>query len=135
VIIGVPQSFVFENKPDNVICFPPVKNEELISHYNRATYYLQLSMAEGFPNALCEAMLCGCVPIVSDVASMPEIVSDSGFVLKKKSKSLLSELIKNVIDSDVKQLSLLARKRIEENYTEENRKEKLLKLIAELIKK
>ena len=49
-----------------------------------ATFYLQLSLSEGFPNALCEAMLCGCIPIVSDVSSMPGIVADKGLVVKHR---------------------------------------------------
>ena len=57
--------------------------QELKILYNESKFYFQLSNTEGFGVALCEAMLCGCVPIVSDVNFLPSIVGNSGFVLKK----------------------------------------------------
>lgn len=59
--------------------------------------YLQLSLTEGFPNALIEAMACGCIPIVSSVGAMPEIVGQTGRVLKKKNIADLNEIIRSLV--------------------------------------
>ena len=61
--------------PSNVDVIPPVPYEQLPEYYSRHQYYLQLSIAEGFPSAICEAMLCECIPIGSDVAAIPDIIS------------------------------------------------------------
>jgi glycosyltransferase involved in cell wall biosynthesis len=67
--------------PGNVRLVPPVPYAALVDLYNQHEFYLQLSIAEGFPSAPCEAMLCECFPIASAVASMPEIVGDAGVLI------------------------------------------------------
>lgn len=93
-------------------------------------------MAEGFPNALCEAMLCECVPIVSDVFSMPEIIESSGFVLKERNDELLDELIQTAISTHDYELSSqgkFAREIISKKYNLENRRTQLIYLVKGLI--
>lgn len=128
IILGVPDEKLIPNKTPNIKILPPIKNEELINIYSRCEFYFQLSMAEGFPNSLCEAMLCECIPIVSNVFSMPEIVGNSGFVLKQKNTTELKQLIAKAIGSDKITLRKSTRQRIAENYTLEMRKQKLLRL-------
>nr|WP_287935313.1 glycosyltransferase family 4 protein [Algoriphagus sp.] len=78
----------------NVQVLGKMKPAELLDHYNSHQFYLQLSTSEGFPNALGEAMACGCVPIGSAVGAIPEIIGDTGIVLHEKSlETLDSELI------------------------------------------
>ncbi|MCX6198570.1 MAG: glycosyltransferase family 4 protein [Bacteroidetes bacterium] len=135
IILGVPDEKLIPNKTPNIKILPPVKNEELINIYSGCEFYFQLSMAEGFPNALCEAMLCECIPIVSNVFSMPEIVGNSGFVLQQKNRSELKQLIAKAIASDKNTLRKNARQRIADNYTLEMRKQKLLRLFETATKK
>ena len=85
-----------EARPKNVTLIENVPQKELVKIYNSHEYYLQLSMFEGFPNALCEAMLCGCIPIGSDVAGIPDIIGEKGYILKEKSKIELFKIIKNL---------------------------------------
>ncbi len=127
-IVGTDSTEIREY-PNNVILKPKANAEELIEYYSKAQFYLQLSMSEGFPNSLCEAMLCECVPIVSNVASMPFIIDDSGFVLERKDKNLLRELIQTAIESDTDTLGKKARKRIADNFTEQERERKLIEAI------
>ncbi|MCX8081081.1 MAG: glycosyltransferase family 4 protein [Bacteroidia bacterium] len=131
VIVGLNKSVFKEKK--NILIYPFIENEKLIDIYSEAEFYLQLSLMEGFPNALCEAMLCECIPIVSDVAAMPKIVGDSGFILKKRNLEDLKHLINQALLSDKPLLAKKARARIEENYKEEFRKDALQKLISGII--
>lgn len=131
-IVGLPH---YQDCPANVTLVPAIGQEALIEQLSRHTFYLQLSLSEGFPNALCEAMLCNCIPIVSDVASMPEIVGDAGFVLKKRDVNMLKKLIsEEVMHADLETLSERARARIIAHYHIHKRKERFHALIDKLVK-
>ena len=67
-VVGVAPAFApwieeHVRPPENVTLHPPRPREELPAVYARASAYAQLSRSEGLPNALCEAMLSGCVPV------------------------------------------------------------------------
>lgn len=134
IILGVDSDSRIPVKPDNVRVLPAVRNEELIAVFSECEFYLQLSMAEGFPNSLCEAMLCGCIPIGSNVFSIPEIIGDSGFLLKNRNVDELENIIKTALSADKAALQSKARERIVMNYNLEVRKQKLLELCNRLIK-
>lgn len=100
--------------------------EELSAH----EFYFQLSYMEGFPNALCEAMLCGCIPIGSNVSGIPHIIGDTGFILNKRDVDVLDELVQSALRPDNREnLSDNARKRIEKLFPTELRRNKLVALI------
>lgn len=92
-------------------------------------FYMQVSIAEGLPNALCEAMLCGCVPIGSDVFAIPEIIGDAGFICRHKNADALEITIKNACEADLDALSEKARKRIQEKFPLKIRTELLINTI------
>ncbi|MCD6017178.1 MAG: hypothetical protein K0S53_299 [Bacteroidetes bacterium] len=122
------------DKPANVKLLDNIPNHDLQPFLSKMQFYLQLSMSEGFPNALSEAMLCECVPIVSNVGGMPDIVFDCGYILKHKNINELYELVNTALNNfELEKLGKKARRRIEENYTFENRKQKLLAAIDKLI--
>ena len=120
--------------PSNMILLDNIPNHQLPDFLSDKQFYVQLSMSEGFPNALCEAMLSGCIPIVSSVGGMTMIVENCGIILEKKSIHELTmsvkKLMKDEKETDI--LSKQSRKRISENFTIENRAEKLIKLIQNL---
>lgn len=131
-IVGLPE---YHDCPVNVSLVPAINQNELIEQFSRHTFYFQLSLSEGFPNALCEAMLCNCIPVVSDVASMPEIVGDAGFVLKRRDLDMLRKLIsEEVMHADLETLSERAREAIISRYPLNKRKERFYALIEALIK-
>lgn len=117
------------DQPENLTLLPAVHHHELIKLYTEHQFYFQLSLTEGFPNSLCEAMLCECIPIVSNVAAMPEIVDDTGFILMKKNKDYLKDLISRALNSEKNKLSIKARERIAHNYHIDQRKRKFIELI------
>lgn len=119
--------------PNNVTLLPAINQEALVEALSKHEFYFQLSLSEGFPNALCEAMLCNCIPIVSNVASMPEIVGDAGFLLMKRDATMLKALISNeVLNCDKHVLADRARKNILENYPLTKREERFHTLIETL---
>lgn len=115
-------------KPENVTMLASVSYSELVNHYSAHQFYFQLSMMEGFPSAICEAMLCECIPIGSDVAAIPNIIGDTGFVLKQKDVQLLDALIDQALESQDADLGHEARKRIMQKYPVDER-EKLATLV------
>ena len=117
----------------NVKIIPRVANEELAAICNRHQYYLQLSISEGFPNALCEAMACACIPIVSAVASMPEISAGFGGIARQRNiASVLQAVEEAIIKSADPELPARISQSVELRYSWERRKEGLLKLIEEI---
>jgi len=134
-IIGI--SEIFKSTltiPKNVICFsflPPDKFKNLLIE---TEFYLQLSISEGFPNALCEAMLSGCIPIGSNVGAIPNIISNTGFIIYRKD---INEIINTISkatsldDFQKKELSNNAQQRIIDNFDISKREQAFHKLISE----
>ena len=112
--------------PKNIVCLGFLSSLELNRWYSKTQFYLQLSCTEGFGVSVCEAMLCECVPIVSNVNYLPTIVSETGFVLEKRSVELLEILIIKALKADLEQLGKEARNRIIENFSVENRSSLLI---------
>ncbi len=130
-IVGFPHNYQKPAASKNVIFLPPVANHKLVELFSSSEYYFQLSMAEGFPNAMCEAMLCECVPIGSNVFSIPEIIGESGYILKERSTHQLKSLLTDIISKDNSQKGAAARQFILKNYPIELRKNLLLNLLKQ----
>lgn len=120
---------LIEDCPKNVTLIDNVPQEELLKIYNSHTYYLQLSMFEGFPNALCEAMLCGCIPIGSDVAAIPDIIEDKGYILSRKNDNNIVELFGNLNKSISPEE---VRARINDNFPLSRRTNEFLNHVKEI---
>jgi glycosyltransferase involved in cell wall biosynthesis len=85
----------------NVSIEGPVPRDELARVYQATSVYLQLSRAEGMPNVLCEAMLCGCVPVVSRVFGNPAGAGDAGFVVDEPTPEAMAGAIRAALAADV----------------------------------
>lgn len=118
--------------PENVKFLGKLTPAELKKYYNITQFYLQLSNFEGFGVAICEAMLCKCVPIVSDVNFLPEIIGNSGFVLRKRDKKMLIGLLEEAMSSKIEELSKLSKQRIKQEFSVKKRKEMLISNLKNL---
>lgn len=132
-IAGCPENFTPPVTANNIKWVSIQSKSHLLSLYQNHQYYLQLSMSEGFPNAICEAMLCECIPIGSDVNALPDIIGDTGFMIHHRDAEELKSLIHLILKSGTKKPGFEARHRIIRNFSLTNRKEKLLKLADRLI--
>jgi glycosyltransferase involved in cell wall biosynthesis len=103
--------------------------ESLRNLYNQHQFYLQLSTSEGFPNALGEAMSCGCIPIGSAVGAIPEIIGRAGFILSRKDLQELEALLKTGFKTDLEFLRKSARTQVVKNFTFKKRQNLLLQLL------
>jgi glycosyltransferase involved in cell wall biosynthesis len=83
VVIGVSESakYLFEPIPKNLKLLPSVPFNKLPWEFENASFYAQLSRSEGLPNALCEAMLCGCIPIGTNVGDIRVTIDDVGKIV------------------------------------------------------
>ncbi len=119
-----------EDLPNNVSILEAVPYEKLPEVLASYQFYLQVSIAEGLPNALCEAMLCGCIPIGSNVFAIQEVIGNTGFIVQKRSVENLEEQIQLALqNTDQESLSAAARKRIIEKFPLESREVSLIKAI------
>ena len=117
----------------NVKLISYVNMNELRGYYNKAKVFAQLSLFEGQPNSLCEAMMMECIPVGSDVNGIPRVIGDTGFIVYKKDKYEIAEKIREAMNSD-ESLGKAARKRIIDNFSLEKRKDKVLEITEKLIK-
>jgi len=84
---------------------------------------------ESFGCSLAEAMLCECVPVVSQRTAIPEVVGDCGFYVDELTPEAVSVAIRKALDCD---LGKNARRRIEKLFPLEKRRSELLKALDKL---
>ena len=66
------------NAAPNVSFTGWLEQGDLDDLFRRASAYVQPSRHEGFGLAVAEAMLAGCVPVVTAAGALPEVVGDAG---------------------------------------------------------
>jgi len=108
-----------------------VPDEDLIKYYQRAKVYCQLSRYEGLPNALCEAMLCGCVPVGTNYCGIPTAIGDTGFYVPYGNVEATVEAIKEALESNKGEK---ARERIKILFPIERREKELIGIINSLVR-
>jgi len=109
--------------PSNVNFIPSLSQEDLIPFYQKSKVYCQLSIREGLPNALCEAMLCECIPIGTDIPGIKTAIGNTGFYVPYGDVKIAVESIRNALNCNN---GKDARKRIIEMFPQ-NKREKILK--------
>ena len=123
-IYGVSDNMMVELRkhqlPGNVYLHGWVTTEELPAIYSSHMIYAQLSLSEGLPNVLCEAMLCGCIPVGSDVNGIPGVIGNQNLIISEMKTEKAIAAVRYAW-SLADQKSELFRNRIIEKYPPENR--------------
>ena len=113
----------FINLEPNIKVMGVQTRSEMKELYQKHKFYFQGSRLEGLPNSLCEAMLCGCIPIGSRVFGIPDAIGTTGFLFDTE-KDI--EHIVEFINSDLGATDLKkARNRIVRKYDISKRTEKI----------
>ena len=111
--------------PANVQIDGPVPREALVAAYGEAPVYAQLSRSEGLPNVLCEAMACGCAPVGSAVAGIPEAIGEAGIVGQTPEMEVVVPALERAL-AEAGTRGPAARTRIETHFSHAGRAERLL---------
>lgn len=69
---------IVAHHPEQMILVGKVSHSELLYWFNSADFIISTSHYEGSGIAVCEAMSCGCIPIVSDIPSFRMMTNDGG---------------------------------------------------------
>ncbi len=131
-IVGVDGSAVFDlNPPANMTFHPAVPRKELLPLYRSAKIYCQPSLHEALCYTLREAMLCGCIPVASEVGGMPTAVSGIGVLTPPANvDALVAGLLKAMQMPD--DVGAKGRARIVALYPHNKRTSELQRLIGGL---
>jgi len=129
IIVGVNENarHLFEPVPENLTLLPSLKQAELTDYYTKASFYAQFSRSEGLPNALCEGMLYGCIPLGTRVGGIPAAIGTLGFLTDEWNVQTVANYVRNNHNkANRKAFSL----KIKDKFDLDFRKEKLLKEIC-----
>lgn len=131
VVIGIFPSLLEKAKrqaPPNVTLIPFVERNELLTYYQRAKVYCQPSYTEGLPNSLCEAMLCECIPVGTNVGGIPTAIADKRFLVRYGDVEGLAHALRTAL-AEKETAGRAARSFIAENFPLKKREESLLRII------
>ena len=116
----------------NVNFLGRVNGETLLDYYRKASVYVQPSCHEGFGLSVAEAMLGGCIPVVTHVGALPEVVGECGIFLARAEPAIIARAIETALASQPEARSQ-ARQRILEQFPMTRRGQSLEQLIRSLI--
>lgn len=129
-LVGLDATFAATRSlPQNVTGVPPGDRASLVAWYQRASVYAQLSRSEGLPNALCEAQLCGAIPVVSAVGGMPEAVGAHGLVVTQPNVDRVVQALRSALDNASSAKRQTVRDFIAHTYSDDRRTQGLYALV------
>jgi glycosyltransferase involved in cell wall biosynthesis len=115
------------------VSFPGhVSETELIRILQGSSAYVQISAHEGFGCSLAEAMLCGCVPVVTNRGAIPEVAGDAGIYVEYDNPEGTARAIRAALTRG-EPGGRAARERIASHFPLEKRREALLAAVAEAV--
>jgi glycosyltransferase involved in cell wall biosynthesis len=135
-VVGVSPDFATalraeEPVPDNVRLCPPRPRPQLSAVYREAAVYAQLSRVEAFGLVVGEAMLSGCIPVVSAAGQPPDLVGDTGEVVRRPTPAAVAEGFRHALERGGTERRA-ARERIADHFSMAQREERLVRLLNEL---
>ena len=104
----------------NVTFTGRLSDAALDQEFRRASIYVQASWHEGFGLAVAEAMLAGCVPVVTSAGALPEVAGDTGVTIPRVDARSVADGVRRALELDPGQ-GLRARRRVLECFPLEAR--------------
>ncbi len=130
VVVGIPKKF--QNQiaiPENITVHEYQSSAKLLDLYQRAKVYFQPSRREALGSALCEAMLCECYPVGTNVGGIPTVIGKTGSIIPYGNVEVTKAAIQKGF-SDLRNKD--ARDRIITHFSLEQRERKILEIIKSL---
>jgi glycosyltransferase involved in cell wall biosynthesis len=134
-LVGIHERFLaaLRNRaPANLVVLPLVSQEDLLGLYRGAAVYCQPSVVEGLPNAVCEAMLCGCLPVGTNVGGMSSAFGGTGILVPPGDPARLADGILKALAAPP-EAGCLCRASVAERFPMEKRRDGLFRAVAELL--
>ena len=94
----------------------------------RIKVYAQLSYMEGFGCSVAEAMLAGCIPVITDRGALPEVVGDCGFYTEYGDVHAARDALEAALTDH--RTGFRARERVLDCFPYERRHAELLRVIG-----
>lgn len=135
IIIGISQELINKIKnsiPQNVELITFVNQKDLLRYYQKAKVYCQVSYTEGLPNALCEAMLCGCIPVGTNRGGIPNAIGDTGFVVEYGNIQSLVDALNKALNVP-EDYGIKSRNYIIKNFHKSRRESELVDIINKMM--
>lgn len=118
--------------PTNLQLVGPCYGDQLTQKMTASSVYCQLSAYESFGMAVAEAMLCGCIPVVSNRGALPEVVGDTGLVVPYSDINASIAAVQAALAASLETRELCC-SRVLQKFSLEERRQKLLIAIHELL--
>ncbi|MCM1986698.1 glycosyltransferase family 4 protein [Methanococcoides seepicolus] len=116
------------NIPQNVLLTGFLSRNEVVDWLSKAKVYCQLSYYESFGMALSEAMACECVPVVTNMGALPEVVGDTGMYVPYGNAEETANAIKKALRMEGK----LAKDKVYKSFPFQRRANELVNIIYSL---
>ena len=104
-------------------------HELLNTRYNQAKVFVQVSITEGMPNTLSEAMLLECIPVGSNVNGIPDAIGGTGIIVKQRNVEQIEQAITDALKMNS---GKQARERVTEMFSIEKRGKEILQLLQKI---
>ena len=131
VLIGLNEEIASHfNIPTNLRYRESIPQNELLEHYQNAAVYFQPSLREGLPNTVCEAMLCECFPVGTNIGGIPTAIGECGRLVSYGNVDEATSAIRYGVRHHN---NSAARERIEQNFSKSKRQDQLTHFIELLI--
>lgn len=109
-----------------------LSNDDLCDYYRKAAVYIQASLHEGFGLSVAEAMLAGCIPVVTTAGALPEVAGEFGVSIAEPEPAMIAKAIEKALAySD--ESRMLIRQSILDRFPMKHRGQALDQLIAALL--
>jgi len=117
--------------PPNLEFLGQLSESALIELLQRSAIYVQASLHESFGCSLAEAMLCGCVPVVTHGGAIPEVVGETGIYVNPLD---LEDVVRGILEASVAPgKGGIARQRISSLFPLEQRQRQLIQAIEDVL--
>jgi len=114
------KKFVRDNNlSPNIIFCGWINRTEVPKFLAKVKYFVLPSLTEGLPNAIIEAMACGCCVITTPVGAIPDVIThmENGIITKSNDPDSIYSAILKTKNIDIKEISIKAYNTVLNRFT------------------